>query len=287
MTKERITSYDSFRGVLLVGMIIFHLTVNLSSLVFNQNYFYWVPLGFMFFLGVVLGQFLSDRPKKVIMLGIKLALIFSILNIPNFIYKNYTISQFLIGDQKTFSFEILLPMSVTIFSSILVNKYVKTTKTALITSAILALILTYLYAINFYSYNLSFLIYGIIGVMLGKNINLDNLSKKIQKITILPVVLVSVAPFFILNLTGILEILIILQVMAIYLIAGKILAKSNFLILLGKHSLLLYVSHIIIIKIISDFYKTASGGQLLLIIPIFLTLCFLTAKFLEKKQLKF
>lgn len=275
MKIERITSYDVFRGLLLVGMVIFHLIVNLSDIKFDQNYFYWVPLGFMLFLGVILGKFLDGKTKKTITLGIKLAAIFLILNIPNFISENFTISQLIIGNQKIFSFEILFPMSIAIFASIGLNKFVKNYKTALIILLVLFSILTYLYLTNIYSYNLSFLIYGIIGYLIGKNLDMDNLSRKISKSAFPVVILASIIPFFTISYTGIIEILIILQVIALYFLSTKIFNKNNFLIVLGKHSLFLYVFHIILIKIISHFYKTQSVTLLIIVIPLFLLACYL------------
>jgi uncharacterized membrane protein YcfT len=251
MQKERITSYDAFRGLLLVGMVIFHVIVNLTNIEFNQNLFYWVPLGFMLFLGVILGKFLDGKNKKIIILGLKLAAIFLILNIPNFVFKNYTPAQLIIGDQKTFSFEILLPMSIATFASVGLNKLVKTHKTALITTLCLISILTYLYFINIYSYNLSFLIYGIIGYLIGKNLNLDNLSKTLSKSTFAVIILASIIPLFIIDRAGIVESIIILQVLALYFITAKIFDKNKLLILIGKYSLVIYVSHIILIKIAS------------------------------------
>ncbi|MEK7085942.1 MAG: hypothetical protein AAB953_02920 [Patescibacteria group bacterium] len=285
MRGERITSYDAFRGLLLVGMVIFHLIVNLSNLEFNQNYFYWVPLGFMLFLGIILAKFLDGKNKKIITLGIKLLAIFLILNIPNFISKNYTPSQLIIGDQKIFSFEILLPMSIATFASIGLNKFIKTHKIALITSIILLSILTYLYLTNIHSYNLSFLIYGIIGYLIGKNLDLDNISKNISKKTFLIVILASIIPFFTINSAEIIEILIILQVLALYFLTAKIFNKNKFLIVLGKHSLFLYIFHIVVIKIALFYYKIQSIIPLIVIIPLFLLACFTIANFFEKRNI--
>ncbi|MCK9186264.1 hypothetical protein M0P48_02385 [Candidatus Gracilibacteria bacterium] len=285
MQRERITSYDAFRGLLLVGMVIFHIVVNFSNIAFDQNFFYWVPLGFMLFLGVIIGKFLDGKTKKIIILALKLLGIFLILNIPNFILKNYTPAQLMIGNNQIFSFEILLPMSVLSFLSLGLNKFVKTRKTALILSIILLAILTYLYTINIYSYNLSFIIYGIIGYFLGKNLDIDDISKKISNKIFPIIIFMSLAPFFIINYTGILEILIISQVLAMYFIIAKIFSKNNFLIILGTHSLSLYVLHIVIIKIISLFYKTASIPALIILIPISLFACFIIAKFTQKKEL--
>ncbi|MFA4891006.1 MAG: heparan-alpha-glucosaminide N-acetyltransferase domain-containing protein [Candidatus Gracilibacteria bacterium] len=286
MKGERITSYDVFRGLLLVGMVIFHLIVNLSNLEFDQNYFYWVPLGFMLFLGVILGKFLGGKSKKIVILGIKLAAIFLILNIPNFISKDYTPAQLIIGDQRIISFEILLPMSIMTFISIGLNKIVKNYKTALITSLALLSALTYLYLINIYSYNLSFLIYGIIGYLIGKNLDLDNISKKISNKTFIVVILAALIPFLVIGHAGIVEILIILQVLALYFLTAKIFDKNKFLTVLGKHSLFLYIFHVVLIKTASYFYKIQSIVPLIIIIPLVLFICFMVANFSEKRELK-
>jgi|GEM_PF-2096613 len=283
MTEERITSYDVFRGILLIGMIVFHLLVNLTNITFDQNYFYWVPLGFMLFLGIIIGKFLAGRNKKIITIGIKLAAIFIILNIPNFISKNFTLTQLIIGDQKIFSFEILLPMSILTFISIGLNKFIKTYKTALITGIALLSIITYLYLINIYSYNLSFIIYGIVGYFIGKNLDLDSISKNLYNRIFLKVSIIALIPFFIINHTGIIEILVITQVLAFYFITAKIFNKNKLLTVLGKHSLFLYVFHIVIIKIVSIFYKTPSTLQLAIIIPLLLLTCYITANFSESR----
>lgn len=286
MKEGRITSYDVFRGLLLVGMVVFHLIVNLSNLEFDQNYFYWVPLGFMLFLGVILGKFLGEKNKKVVILGIKLTAIFLILNIPNFISKHYTPVQLVTGDQRIISFEILLPMSIMTFASIGLNKVVKNYKTALVLSLALLSALTYLYLINIYSYNLSFLIYGIIGYLIGKNLDLDEISKKMSNKTLLAVIFASLIPFFVIGSAGIIEILVVLQVLALYFLAAKIFNNNKFLTVLGKHSLFLYIFHIVLIKIGTSFYQTQSVVPLIIIIPLVLFACFVVADILEKHASK-
>lgn len=253
MSEKRITSYDAFRGLLLIGMVIFHVLVNLTQLEFNQNYFYIVPLGFILFLGIILGRFLAGKNKKTISLGIKLAMIFLILNIPNFTSKNFTATQFILGDQKIFSFEILLPMSMVTLSSLGLNKFIKKRNAAIFTSLALLLILTYLYSINIYFYNLSFLIYGIVGYFIGRNTDLDKLSKKLSWKAFTIIIISSLAPFFAINHFGNVEVLVIFQTLALYLLTAKIFSKNNLLIILGKHSLFLYILHIVLIKIISGF----------------------------------
>jgi len=251
MKKERITSYDVFRGLLLVGMVVFHLAVNLSDIKFDQNYFYLVPLGFMLFLGVILGRFLGGRSKKVMILGAKLAVIFIVFNIPNFISKNYTPAQFVIGDQGIFSFEILLPMSAMAFASIGLSRLAKGRLAAVVLVLALLSVLTYLYVIDVYSYNLSFLIYGAVGYLIGKNLDLDGIARMMSGWAFLVVILASLAPFLAIGRFGIVEILVVLQVLALYFLAARVFGENKFLILLGKNSLVLYVLHIVLIRIVA------------------------------------
>ncbi len=97
---------------------IFHILVNLTGWVFEQEFFYWVPMGFILFLGVVLGQFLVGKTFKKLSLGFKLLVLFLGFNAPTF-YGGVHFADFLRGDSTLFSFEILLPMAVLIFSTIL------------------------------------------------------------------------------------------------------------------------------------------------------------------------
>jgi len=256
MKSERITSYDAFRGVLLVAMVVFHLVVNLTGLKFDQNYFYWVPAGFTLFLGVILGRFLVGKTRKTAILGAKLLGIFLVLNVPNFIGKDYTLMQLTLGDQKVFSFEILLPMSIATFVSIFLWKLVpprwaggvRAHRAEIIFGAMLILLLTYLHAIGFYSYNLSFLIYGIIGCLIGKSLDLDAISGKMSAWAFLVVILVAATAFFVVGKVGIIESAILLQVLVLYLLTAKIFGKNRILTVLGRQSLILYVLHIVAIK---------------------------------------
>ncbi|MFA5855127.1 MAG: hypothetical protein WC846_02470 [Candidatus Gracilibacteria bacterium] len=250
MKAERITSYDAFRGVLLVAMVVFHVIVNLTNLKFDQNYFYWVPAGFMLFLGVILGRFLRGKDRKTVMLGVKLMGIFLVLNIPNFIEKDYTLMQLILGDQKVFSFEILLPMSIATFVSILLWKSVKGRGAEIALGLVLVFLLTYLHAVGFYSYNLWFLIYGIIGCLIGGSLDLDALSEKMSAGAFLVVVLMAIVPVFVVGSWGITESIIILQVLALYFLTAKMFGKNRVLIVLGRQSLALYVLHIVLIKIL-------------------------------------
>ncbi len=244
MPQPRIQSYDVFRGVLLLGMVIFHGLVNFTTLPFNQELFYWVPLGFVLFLGVVLGQFLVGRSAKKLSLGLKLLALFLIFNVPNFLSSEFSWEALVRGDQTIFSFEILLPMALLIFSTMGLDHF-KRMWGALLALCFGALIL--MYFLEFYSYNLAFLIYGWIGYALALGSNLDSLAKKPW--VWLPALIVGVAPSFLVYYFGLVDAAIVLQVLSLYVLSTLVFGNSKGLIFLGKHSLVLYVAHILIIRV--------------------------------------
>lgn len=265
MKNPRIISYDLFRGVLLIGMVIFHILVNLTSLQFDQRQFYFVPAGFILFLGVILAYFLKNRTGKKLVLSVKLLAIFLLLNIPNFIAKDFTVLDFISGDPRIFSFEILFPMTVMILLTLLTDKVdqIKSVKLAksvqLLILALFLLLLSILNHFDIFYYNLIFTIYGLIGYFAASLHNLDQSLQQFQK-TILKKIfalvffaLITIIPFFILHFFKLYDLLIILQIFAMYFAFNIIIRNNKPLTLLGKHSLLLYVGHIVIIKLLSKF----------------------------------
>lgn len=246
MQKERVLSYDVFRGVLLIGMVVFHVIVNLTNLQFNQELFYWVPLGFVLFLGVVLARFLRGKSVKKIRLALKLLLIFVVGNVPNLLNKPIEFKDFLVGDPALFSFEILFPMVVVILASAVLDR-AKQTKTLLVLSFI-ALISLYFLKID--SYNLHFSLYGLIGYFIARDFDLNSYLQN-KWMNVVSVVL-SVVPFFVVQYFGFFPLLIVLQVLAMFFLCNLIFGGSKTLVLLGKRSLMLYVAHVIIIRGVSS-----------------------------------
>lgn len=236
---------------MLVWMVVFHLVVNLSSFDFDQRLFYWVPLGFMLFLGVILGQFLTERRGKILILSAKLLGIFFLLNILNFASEDFTAWQLLIGDQKMFSFEILLPMGVLALMSAGLSKAGKWPKMEILSGGVLLGVISYLSWIDVYSYNFFFLVYGLVGYLLGKNFNLDGVAKRVKKPLLALLSVVVAIAFLITGKMGIMDILVIGQVLALYVIVAKVLGKNGILNWIGKNSLWIYVGHIVLIKVFS------------------------------------
>lgn len=255
MKKIRIESYDLFRGILLVVMIVFHIIVNLTSIKFDQRLFYWVPAGFVVFLGVILARFLKNKTAKKNKLALKLSAIFLIFNIPNFLHKNFSAGDFIGGNQQIFSFEILFPMVIVIFLSNLFDK-IKTKQSCLLFFLFLSTWLLVLNYFNIFYYNLSFAIYGLIGYFAASIYDFNELLGKINKSSstklsaILIFLAISIAPFFIIHFFNLYDILTLAQIFSMYFAFNIIIKNNKPLTLLGKHSLFLYIGHIIVIKLI-------------------------------------
>lgn len=244
---ERILSYDIFRGILLIAMVIFHVMVNLTNLQFDQSFFYWIPMGFIMFLGVILGQFLRDKSAKKINLALKLLLIFLGLNIYNFLTKDFGVLDLIKGDQTLFSFEILFPMSILIFSTLLLDPLREKWKTCL---AICFFLLILMNHYSLFYYNLSFLLYGLLGYFLSIGVNLDQLARRYQGFRYASLFLFLTVALFLLQFVEIFDFILVFQVLALYFLSTILFKKSGLLTLLGKHSFALYISHILVIRFI-------------------------------------
>ncbi|MBI2634888.1 hypothetical protein HYW82_04450 [Candidatus Peregrinibacteria bacterium] len=242
MQNFRILSYDVFRGILLIGMVVFHVLVNLTSFRFNQELFYWVPLGFVLFLGVILARFLTDKFLKKIKLAAKLLIIFLAFNIPNFLHNDIHFSDFIIGSSRLFSFEILMPMVLVIMLSLLLDKIKKS-------GLMLCFLFPALIALNYSgidSYNLLFTIYGLIGYFVGKNFDLNGYAK--NKLSFAAAILFSAVPFFIIQYFQLFDFIVVAQVLAMYFLCKFLLGNNHLMAELGRYSLFLYVAHIVLIK---------------------------------------
>lgn len=254
--EKRIFSYDIFRGILTIWMIIFHLFLNLTNFEINTFFYYWIPVGFMIFFWAVIGQFLSKKPKKILFLSLKLLLIFLLLNSKN-IFDNFNSNIFqnlLIWNQEIFSFEILFAMW---FSLFLIPFFSFLNKIFWKFFAIFPLFfILILDFTSFYSYNLLFIFYWLFWFLAWKNFNLDNFSKKILEKKNSKYLLILW--FFISTFSVIffeLRFLVILQVLFLYFLANFIFWENKILIFLWKNSLFIYIFHIFLIKWIAFFLK--------------------------------
>ncbi|MFA5829888.1 MAG: hypothetical protein WC843_05360 [Candidatus Gracilibacteria bacterium] len=248
MQKQRIQSYDIYRGLLLTGMVIFHIITNLTSLQFDQRFFYWIPMGFVIFLGVILARFLQNKTHKKLILALKILACFLIFNIPNYLKSDFNLFELIKGNQVIFSFEILLPMSLLILISIPMDKLIKNSIYSGLISLIAIIILN---LSGFYSYNLAFLLYGLVGYFLSLNWDLHSTATNLKNRQSIFALLTCIIPFIILAFGNFYDFIFIPQVFAVYFLIARVLPKNQMLSFLGRNSFYIYIGHIFVIKAIS------------------------------------
>jgi len=290
--SHRFSSYDIFRGILIIGMIFFHTFANFYSQSFNQNLYYWIPVGFMIFLGIIVGEFLSNKPNKTFKIGLKLITVFCCFNVFNIYinFSNISLLDFIFGNQQIFSMEILLPMSIFLFLVNLINlfKYKTNNKQhnkLLKIIFLLIILLTIIISdfINFYSYNLLFILYGLIGYLIPKILNIHYWVDYINtnKFKILNILLIIISFLFI-YYENMYRIIAVFQVILLYI------CFSDLYCLVFKHmgynSFFIYVFHIILIKLIKTFFHISTDriGLILLIFIIVLSTSNIASYFLNK-----
>lgn len=243
----RVRSYDIYRGLLLTAMVVYHVVANLTPLRFDLRYSYWIPMGFVLFLGVVLARFLQNKTRKKLWLAAKVLAAFFLLNIPKYLDAEFTLARLVRGDLYYFSFEVLLPMGLLVLTSVFLDH---TRRVAYALAAVTFACIVYLNAIRFDSYNLSFLLYGLVGYFLALRLDLHALAIRQRNWYAVPLVLVSALPFALLGLGYFLDYLFVLQVIACYFLVTRLVPSSRFLCFVGRHSFVIYIAHIIAIKII-------------------------------------
>ncbi len=230
-------------------MVLFHVVVNLSNFVFDQHYFYFIALGFVMFLGVVCGKFLHGRSSKKLAIAGKLLGIFLVFNGYKFFADDFAVRDLLFGNQGFFSFEILLPMAFTLFLCVLFDR-VKTCFGAL--AFMVFAILCALFYFDIYFYNLNYTLYGLFGYFLSRGLDLNLLSDRFHENVMFPLLcfLFLAASFLSIFYFGLVDVVILLQVFCMYFLVKIFFGNNKFLFVLGRHSLIIYVAHIVLIKVI-------------------------------------
>ncbi len=265
--KKRIISYDVFRGILIIGMIIFHVLCNFYNGDFNKGLWYWIPVGFMMFLGIIIGQFLRDKSKKVLSIGIKLLLIFLTLNIPNFISNSssFTFSKIILGNQNIFSFEILFPMSVLILISLVLSKIASYQKHLLV---LIFIFIAFFDTKIFYSYNALFFLFGTFGYFLSSVCNLDSFNKN-TSLKYFSVLIIGIISFVLFYFFPPFNTLVIFQILLFYFLSSYLFKDKKFLAKIGSESLFIYVFHIVLLRLLAIYIPKLENIFLTLIFSIF------------------
>lgn len=257
---QRIESYDIFRGFLLLAMVFYHILVNF----FVPNplpIFYWISTGFIVFLGVVVGQFLLQKPKQILTLFTKLFSIYLLTNLALIWIRHLDLNRWLqgliLGDQEVTVFEILLPMSFVLLlagSGKWWSRFWPKQIPKIWFIVLPITLLLWLNSIDYYWYNLIYISYGLAGLILGWSLNLDFWQKKI--ITTKYIQFSAFFGFLIIIVLQIvlqknLYLLTFASVILLYFSSTSWLNCFNkSLTFLGKNSLTIYIFHILLIKLI-------------------------------------
>jgi uncharacterized membrane protein len=246
-SARRVQSYDIYRGLLLTAMVVYHVVANLTPVRFDLRYSYWIPMGFVLFLGVILARFLQNKTRKKLWLAAKVLAAFFVLNIPNYLDPGFTLARLARGDLYFFSFEVLLPMGLLVLVSIALDR---TGRFAPLLALLAFACVVFLSVIGFDSYNLSFLLYGLIGYFVALRVDLHALAVAQNSRLAVPLVLVSALPFVLLTLGHFLDYLFVLQVIACYFLLTRLVPRNRPLSFVGRQSFVIYIAHIILIKVI-------------------------------------
>jgi hypothetical protein len=243
----RVQSYDIYRGLLLTAMIVYHVVANLTPLRFDLRFSYWIPMGFVLFLGVIVARFLQNKTRKKLWLAAKVLAAFFLLNIPKYLDSEFTFVRLARGDLYFFSFEVLLPMGLLVLVSIPLDR---TKRLAYPLAGVTFVCIVVLSLIGFDSYNLSFLLYGLLGYFLALKIDLHTLAVNLKGGYVVPLVLVSALPFALLAFDYFYDFLFVLQVIACFFLCTLLIPRNRPLSFVGRQSFVIYIAHIIIIKLI-------------------------------------
>lgn len=274
--QKRIEVLDYARGLLIIGMIIFHVFLNLSRLNLPELYFHPVSVGFVFCTGFLLSKVLLSKKtnSQIITRGLKLLMLFTLGNF--YFWYLYAVPLreivkfFVIGVPDFTLFEIMVPIAWVIILSFLSRKI--DSKIGLLASFSLLLLMD---IFTYTPYVIRFLLIGFFALFAGKNKGLNNLYEKK-----LWFILLLFLPFyyFFADFWSAQLIFFALIFSCMDFLMKKTKICQNCLIILGQFSLFLYFFHIILIKIISKYLLTNNlwilGGIIIGIILI----CWLLTK---------
>ena len=246
---DRVQSYDIYRGLLLTAMVLYHFVANLTPWHRDLRFSYWIPMGFVLFLGVILARFLEKRTRKKLWLALKVLGAFFILNIPKYLDPEFTFIALVRGELYFFSFEVLMPMGLLVLLTIPLDRMKR--------FAVLLAVLAYagivaMSVADFESYNLSLVLYGLVGYFLAQRWDLHRSAVALPSWLLVPLVMVSALPFILLGLEYYLDYLFVIQVVACYFIVTRLIPKNRPLSFVGRHSFAIYVAHIILIRGIAE-----------------------------------
>jgi len=226
-------------------MFVWHILLNLTHIPLHADYFRWISMGFVMFLGVGLARFLRYKTHKKLVLVLKLFATFYVLNIPNYLKSDFDPMYLLTGSQIHLSFEVLFPMGLLILLSIPLDhlrrySYLAAGGTYL---AVVAAMLA-----GVYIYNLRILLYGLLGYFLASGLDLDKIARTRSLWPTLVALVTCCIPFVVRKFGYYFDFLFVLYVLALYLLVARWIRANKALEFVGRNSFVMYVGQIIVVK---------------------------------------
>lgn len=139
-------------------------------------------------------------------------------------------------------------MSLLILLSIPMDRLIKHSICGALISFIAIIILN---LSGFYSYNLAFLLYGLVGYFLSLKLDLHSIATEQKNRQSIFALLICIIPFIILAFGNFYDFLFIPEIFAVYFLIVRVLPREQILSFLGRNSFYIYIGHIFIIKAIT------------------------------------
>lgn len=243
---RRIHSYDLYRGLLLAAMFVWHILLNLTSLPLHGDYFRWISMGFVMFLGVGLARFLRHKTRKKLSLAAKLFVTFFALNIHNYLKPTFDPLVLITGSQRDLSFEVLFPMGLLILLSIALD-YTERHSYLLLGLTYLSIVTLNLAGARIY--NLQILLYGLLGYFLASRVDLDGVARESRHLWLTVLAAGACCVPFVLRRFGYyFDFLFAPSILACYFLVTWWVKKNRALEFVGRNSFVIYVGQIILVK---------------------------------------
>ncbi len=297
---ERNTSLDFVKGALVLLMIVYHALNYFYHDRSILKYLHFLPTSFIFIAGflitnIYLRKYEIRNPrlhKRLAVRGLKLVLLFSVLNIAahliasgnhprrqlgwNFLISNID-SIFLTGEQRAAVFEVLLPIGYLMLLSAVFMIASRVVRHCLPVvsgiTVILCLVLTYQESLV---RNLDMLSMGLLGTIAGftSSHRIDQITKSHWPFSIAfsayCIAIKFQYPTYALNIVG-----VSLALLLLYSIAKNFTASGtvrDFAILLGQHSLFAYILQIGILQVLFFGARYVPPGSYYLFVALAVTL---------------
>ena len=274
-TKSRIKTIDFIKGILVLLMVIYHVLNYLQYGVTPHHYMAFLPCSFIMITGFLVTQiYLTKYDFKIVglRLGIrsmKLLLLFTALNVVDRVmrsknhnetalniyafFKNW-FNVYVIGEADKVAFEVLIPISYTLFLAIFILKIQSTKSYFICIFAAATFVLCTLMDIYGYSiFNLYFLSSGIIGLAFGgvRIGIIDQYARSWKFISMLLMIYLGIFIFDIDNYIS--QIIITFVSLIIFYSIGVVTYSEQWwfkqVCILGRYSLISYIVQILYLQV--------------------------------------